>query len=138
MAWSKCQTCGKEIPFGGIYLKCSVSSCKKTVFCSDTCWDIHSPQHKSSWAEEERAPTSGQRRVVSSPSKKNAVPKEVLVVASKLKAYIKSRSDFNTSGNVFDHLSELVRVLADEAIDKARSEGRKTVMDRDFRKPSEL
>jgi histone H3/H4 len=38
----------------------------------------------------------------------------------------------NTSASVMDVLSDYVRVLCDRAIDNARSEGRKTVLDRDF------
>jgi histone H3/H4 len=58
--------------------------------------------------------------------------KEVLVVASKLKNYIKSESGMNTSSSVFDALSAKVRTLCDRAIQNARDDGRKTVMDRDF------
>ncbi|MFH1263941.1 MAG: hypothetical protein V1495_10935 [Pseudomonadota bacterium] len=58
--------------------------------------------------------------------------KEVLVVASKLKGYIKNKSQMNTSGAVIEALSDRLRMLCDQAIAKAQSEGRKTVMDRDF------
>jgi len=58
---------------------------------------------------------------------------EVLVVVSKLKKYIKDSSDMNTSGNVADALSSILRRMCDQAIESAKSEGRKTVMDRDFR-----
>ena len=58
--------------------------------------------------------------------------REVLVVVSKLKAYIKNASGMNTSGNVAPALSNRIRSLCDRAIEHARSEGRKTVMDRDF------
>lgn len=57
---------------------------------------------------------------------------EVLVVASKLKAYIKSKSSMNTSGAVIDAVSNKVRALCDQAMENAKREGRKTVMDRDF------
>jgi histone H3/H4 len=57
---------------------------------------------------------------------------EILVVVSKLKAYIRARSEMNTSDSVMETLSDLVRRLCDDAIDKARAAGRKTVMDRDF------
>lgn len=57
---------------------------------------------------------------------------EVLVVVSKLKTYIREKSDMNTAGNVAPKLSALVRALCDRAIEKARADGRKTVMDRDF------
>ena len=61
--------------------------------------------------------------------------KEVLIVMSKLKKYIRERSGMNTSGSVASALSERVRALSDQAIEKAKSEGRKTVMDRDFDTP---
>ena len=57
---------------------------------------------------------------------------EVLVVMSKLKKYIRDKAGFNTSGSVAPALSDKIRQLCDEAIETARSDGRKTVMDRDF------
>jgi histone H3/H4 len=57
---------------------------------------------------------------------------DVLVVVSKLKNYIRARSGMNTAGNVAPKLSDLVRSLCDQAIERARADGRKTVMDRDF------
>ncbi len=57
---------------------------------------------------------------------------EVLVVASKLKNYIRTKSGMNTSSAVMSALSAKVRELCDQAIERAKSEGRKTVMDRDF------
>ncbi|MBC7692842.1 MAG: hypothetical protein H7222_13860 [Methylotenera sp.] len=57
---------------------------------------------------------------------------EVLVVASKLKNYIRAKSGMNTSGAVISALSDKVRALCDQAIENAKREGRKTVMDRDF------
>ena len=57
---------------------------------------------------------------------------DVLIVASKLKGYIKSKGGMNTSDAVMKQLSARVRQLCDQAMDRARAEGRKTVMDRDF------
>jgi histone H3/H4 len=57
---------------------------------------------------------------------------EILIVVSKLKAYIKSAADMNTAGNVAPRLSDIVRGLCDEAVQRAKADGRKTVMDRDF------
>lgn len=62
----------------------------------------------------------------------DAIPRDVLIVASKLKAYIRARSGLNTSDGVIEVLSDIVRELCDGAIRKAAAEGRKTVMDRDF------
>jgi histone H3/H4 len=57
---------------------------------------------------------------------------EVLVVASKVKNYIKDKGDMKTSASVLDALSERIRTMCDEAVENARSDGRKTVLDRDF------
>ncbi len=58
--------------------------------------------------------------------------KELLVVVSKLKKYIRSTDGMSTAGNVASVLSDAVRNLCDQAITKAKADGRKTVMDRDF------
>jgi histone H3/H4 len=58
--------------------------------------------------------------------------KEILVVASKLKKYIRSTSGMSTSGSVAPALSDTIRSLCDQAIEKAKADRRKTVMDRDF------
>lgn len=58
--------------------------------------------------------------------------KEVLVVVSKLKTYIRSTAGMNTSDAVAAVLSDRVRELCDQAVAKAKGEGRKTVLDRDF------
>jgi histone H3/H4 len=58
--------------------------------------------------------------------------KEVLVVISKLKNYVRSVSGMNTAGNVAPALSDRIREMCDRAIERAKSDGRKTLMDRDF------
>lgn len=62
----------------------------------------------------------------------NEGEKEVLVVVSKLKNYIRTASGMNTSGTVGPVLSDILRKLCDGAIEHAKQDGRKTVMDRDF------
>lgn len=57
---------------------------------------------------------------------------DVLVVVSKLKNYIRTASGMNTAGNVAPALSNIIRRLCDDAIENAKADGRKTVMDRDF------
>ena len=57
---------------------------------------------------------------------------EVLVVASKVKGYIKEKGDMKTSSSVLAALSDRIRGMCDEAIERARSDGRKTVLDRDI------
>ncbi len=57
---------------------------------------------------------------------------EILVVVSKIKNYIREKSEMNTAGTVADVLSGIVRRICDEAVAHAKQDGRKTVMDRDF------
>jgi len=57
---------------------------------------------------------------------------DILVVVSKLKNYIRKSSDMNTSGNVAPTLSLVLRKMCDQAIQNAKNDGRKTVMERDF------
>ncbi len=57
---------------------------------------------------------------------------EVLVVVSKVKKYIRSAAGMNTSDRVTSTLSDIIRNLCNQAIERARADGRKTVMDRDF------
>jgi histone H3/H4 len=131
------------------------------VFCSISCFERHLPtaRHKDAGAIEKQAPdrlepqssspvaeSRPQVRVfasqattasssppsAASSSNDKAVPKEVLVIASRLKDYIQARSGYNTSGGVMDVLSDHLRVVCERAIENARSDGRKTVMDRDF------
>jgi hypothetical protein len=144
--WRKCSVCKKSISHGASYHNCSVSNCRKSVFCSVSCWDVHSGvmNHKSAGAEENIAPhegeateTSAPRRILvkssgTSPSITQSYPREILIVASKLKDYVRQKHELNTSSNVMEKLSDLVRILADNACDNAKAEGRKTLMDRDF------
>ena len=129
-------------------------------FCTTDCWDAHLGlvRHRESWALEQRAPSRAvaereskavpaptapakrprRRVIVSSPAATSAglevesLPRDVLIVASKLKAYIKARSGMITSDRVLETLSDEVRKLADRAIANARRAERKTVLDRDF------
>ena len=57
---------------------------------------------------------------------------ETLVVASKVKAYIKKKSDLKCSASVIDALSKRVSELCDAAIENAKSDKRKTVQDKDI------
>ncbi len=57
---------------------------------------------------------------------------EVLVVASKVKTYIRSEGDMKTSSAVLTVLSDRIRTMCQQAIESARNDGRKTVLDRDF------
>jgi len=131
-------------------------------FCSVSCWDAHVPmaRHRDAWAEEKRAPRNlsaesslpkkpartgpvtptpqPSRRIVRPVHEQRAPespPRETLIVASRLKDYVRARSGFNTSERTLGPLSEIVRVACDAAIEAARLEGRRTILDRDIPKP---
>lgn len=57
---------------------------------------------------------------------------DALVVTSKVKKFIREKAGFNTSAEVIDILSKKVEVLCEAAIEKAKSDGRKTVKGRDL------
>jgi hypothetical protein len=57
--------------------------------------------------------------------------KDILIVISKLKKYIKDRSGMNCSDAVAELLSDHVRAICDDAIRAAARDERKTVLDRD-------
>ncbi len=58
--------------------------------------------------------------------------KEIMVTVSKVKKYIRSASGMNTAASVAPALSDAIRQLCDQAIENAKKNGRKTVMDKDF------
>lgn len=78
-------------------------------------------------------PNDKQRRIVGAAPAADALPKDVLIVVSKLKAYIRAASEMNTSDDVIDALSDELRKLCNAAISEARLAGRRTVMERDFK-----
>ncbi len=57
--------------------------------------------------------------------------KEALVVASKIKNYIKDQADLKCSAKVIDALSDKIRTILDDAIEAAKKDKRKTVQERD-------
>lgn len=144
--WRNCGSCKKPIELGKNYYACSISTCKKAAYCSMPCFDEHAPvfRHKDAWAEERRAPLNKEidepnqsrlttaRLAPSSTPTSKTLPREILIVSSKLKDYIRAKADLNTSAAVMDRLSDMVRLLCDRAIEQAQRENRKTVMDRDF------
>ena len=141
--WAHCGSCKKPIGFNSKYYACDISGCRKVAYCSLDCFSMHVPvmRHKDAWATEKRSPNesegpeleSAPRRVVSSISMNDTnIPHDTLIVASKLKDYIRKKSEMNTSASVIERLSDIVRMHCDSAIENARKEGRKTVMDRDF------
>jgi len=118
--------------------------------------------HREAWAEERRAPTReawlreqaeeavSARPVAAAPAptpaarepqrriapetRPPAAPasREVLVVVSKLKSYVRERSGMSTSDAVMELLSDRLRALCNDAIRSAQRDGRRTVMERDF------
>lgn len=129
------------------------------VFCSVSCWEVHLPsaRHREAWAVEKRAPASAaeaaagsertprRRSVVRKPPQSEATSpaaaprpparqrkeEAVLVIASRMKDYVREQAGFNTSDRVLQPLSRIVRRALDEAIENARRDERKTVLDRD-------
>lgn len=145
--WRRCSACKKPIAFGATYQVCSVSTCnrKRTglIFCSIACWDSHLPtaNHREAWAVEKSAPQAGQddsgtrRRVARQPPSATAstgADEDIQVIASRVKDYIRRQSGLNTSDRVMAPLSKIVCRICDDAIEQARAEGRKTVLDRDI------
>lgn len=61
--------------------------------------------------------------------------REILIVVSKMKKYIRERAGLNCSDSVAEPLSEHVRAICDAAIAAALRDDRKTVLDRDVPKP---
>ena len=61
--------------------------------------------------------------------------RDILIVVSKMKKYIKDRSGMNCGDAVAEVLSDHVRALCDEAIRAAGRDERKTVLDRDLPRP---
>lgn len=157
--WHRCSACKREIGLGAVYWVCSVSTCNRArtalFFCSVDCWEIHLPteRHRDAWAVEKRAPTTAEpstgrqsegpaaaarTRTGAPPTTANreppgerSHPTDVLVVVSKLKAYVRAVSGFNTSDRVALVLSDRLRRLCDESIRSAKRAGRETLLDRD-------
>ena len=63
---------------------------------------------------------------------------EALVVASKVKKLIKEEAGLSTSAQAIDQLTVRVQAVCLKAIENARADKRKTVMDRDFTAPTSL
>jgi histone H3/H4 len=94
------------------------------------------PRPSSRKAEPALAAAAPRRRIARPAAATSAgpaddMPREILIVVSRLKEYIRAQSGFNTAESVAGALSEHVRDLCDRAIAQARSDERRTVMDRD-------
>jgi hypothetical protein len=95
--------------------------------------DTPPPRKVSSPPQRQMSSSSSPRRVVApAPAATDDLPKDILIVVSKLKKYIKARSGMKTSDTCSPVLSDFVRKICDQAIRRAGEAERKTVMDRDF------
>lgn len=156
--FKNCATCKKEIGFGTKYYQCSVSTCQRRntdfAFCTHECWDSHVPtfRHKDAWALEVTSPSLVQfqahakalqseeveRQMASEKKSEPLIPSgdlstdDILVVASKLKGYVRAKSGMSTSADTMEVLSDKLRLMCDQAIIRAQQAGRKTLMGRDF------
>lgn len=153
--WRHCSRCKQAIACGSNYLVCSVSTCNRVrspkVFCKLECWDAHVPiaGHREAFAEDRKAPATpgeadkptrakakpkkGKRRIAPVKRRDPSLPRDPLVVTKALKAYVAaSGGGMRTSDAVNEVLSDKLRDMCDRAIDRAKAEGRKTVLDRDF------
>ena len=63
------------------------------------------------------------------------VDRDMLIVVSKMKKYIKDRSGMNCGDAVAEILSDHVRAICDESIRAAGRDDRKTVLERDVPRP---
>lgn len=145
----KCSTCKKDIMIGDTFQVCSVSTCRAKAtnyaFCSVECWDAHLPieRHRpdSAYALERRASRaeaeaykSGEEKkriIATEPSSSSLSEDEILVVVTKVRKYISEKSGMNTSAGVYQVLTERIKKICDRAIEEAKKQNRKTVMDRD-------
>jgi hypothetical protein len=57
---------------------------------------------------------------------------EILVIASRVKKYIRDKSGMNTSASTLEALTRCITALCDRGIENAGADERKTVMDRDI------
>jgi len=73
-----------------------------------------------------------EEQIVTETISTNSNAGDVLVVTSKIKKYIKDTADMNTSGDVPAVISKKIEELLNQAIERAKADGRKTVKDRDF------
>lgn len=67
-----------------------------------------------------------------------AAIEEVLVVTSKVKKLIKDEFGLSTSSAAIEQLTNRVQTICKKAIENAKNDKRKTVMDRDFSAPTTL
>jgi hypothetical protein len=92
------------------------------------------PAARSETPRSEAVRSEAPRRIIApEPAAGDDGGDDILIVVSKLKKYIRTRSGMNTSDNVMAVLSDHLRRVCELAIRHAAEEGRKTVLDRDFK-----
>lgn len=64
-------------------------------------------------------------------SSRRSNPGEVLVIVSKMKAYVASKG-MNSSGDLAEAVSDEVRKILDRAMERCKEHGKKTVGPRDI------
>jgi histone H3/H4 len=57
---------------------------------------------------------------------------DIMVVASKVKKFVREKAGFNTSAEILEVLSRKVEKICLDGIEKAKADGRKTVKARDL------
>ena len=67
-------------------------------------------------------------------AKKEKVQKteELLIKKGLVQEYIKSKGDYRISPEIFEILSDLIKDLCEEAIERAKLNGRKTIQKQDI------
>jgi|GEM_PF-110943 len=131
------------------------------AFCTLPCWEAHREEanHRDGWATRAVSPTreewqalvgddrerqhEKQKRLAATEPKVLAAkmeaqagirkgPREMLIVASRFKAYVEAKAHMQVAEGVFPILSDHVRELVNRAAVLSTSDGRKTLLDRDI------
>lgn len=87
--------------------------------------------HREAWCIEKKSPNNAEE--AADPRQSASTSSEILVVASKLKDYVKEESGLSVAADALEAMSVLIRRECDEAKQKAEKDGRKTVKARDFK-----
>jgi hypothetical protein len=86
-------------------------------------------------ADAPSAPLAASSGAPSNVALNDIVDRDILIVVSKLKKYIKDRSGMNCGDAVAEVISDHVRALCDESIRAAGRDERRTVLERDVPRP---
>ncbi len=86
-------------------------------------------------ADAPSAPLAASSGAPSNVALNDIVDRDILIVVSKMKKYIKDRSGMNCGDAVAEVISDHVRALCDESIRAAARDERRTVLERDVPRP---